>query len=387
MGNERGAESSSLLSLHVVGAGIGESIILQIPHESRPGRFHWGVVDCYSASKDPWKNPTLRFLRSKKDLGACRLDFACVTHPHDDHLFGFWHLFASDDVVVEKFWRFPADDWTLLRAFRGLSGDFALHAEYPRLERELSNLLKYTKKHRKSDDPSRYRRCLDYNKAVYRRLIHTIDSGNDVLLEISSLAPSSKQLDNHADRLAACLGDEESPRKRLFDPTRYDREIHNLLSVVLLVRFGDTHIILGADAECDSWIDILGNSDREEDGVHLSCDVIKVSHHGSVDAFHQPAWEEHAARRPPVVIITPYQRGSSRLPDSVMRERFAGCASEVHVTSELAEIGRVRKAFKSNFLRRKILRHVAGSSLPVHGKTVRVDHMGHVLRVDDLTIE
>lgn len=385
MATDQEANVDSLLSLHVIGSGIGESIILQIPHETVPGAFHWGVVDCYASSEDPNKNPTLNFLREHRALGALRIDFVCVTHPHEDHLYGLWHLFADPAFSIDKFWRFPTDGPSLLRTYAYLAQETPNHEIYPRLQRELNNLFEHTKEHRR--DTERYRRWTNYNPNVYTREIHTIETARPVLFRIASLAPSSKQLDRHSDHLAACFLDFESPREWEFDPTRFDRRIHNAVSVVLLVTFGETRILLGADAEIDSWKDIMNDSRRKADGCDLQCEVVKASHHGSETGFYEPAWKEHASQHTPVTIITPYERGSSRLPGPAMLQKFAGYASEVHVTSRPGSIGKSSTGIRSGVLRRRKARHVAGRAIPVRGKTVRMDHRGHVLRVDDLTIE
>ncbi len=376
MANELDA-ADSLLSLHVIGSGVGESIILQIPHESQHGQFHWGVVDCYSPRPDPAENKTLQFLLSRRDLGAGELDFACITHPHEDHLYGFWQLFAAEEIRIERFWCFPADEPMLLKVFAALKEqNRGKHPERTRLQDELQKLFEHTKEHRKSKDPARYRRPQGYNKSIYERMISTIDDNSRVLMSIAALAPSSRQLDKHSTELGNCLTDDR------FDPTSYSRQIHNRLSVVLHVRFGDTRIILGADAESDSWSDVVSDSDRRRDGLALSCSVIKVSHHGSENAIFDPAWEEHASQTKPTAIITPYQR--SRLPRSGGLARLKERAS-VHVTSRGDGTPAVSGKCESRLLAMRA-RQLAGDSLPVAGKTIRVDHHGTVISVEDLAI-
>ena len=109
-----------LLTVHVLGAGKGESIVLRLPD----GR--WGVVDCYAGSvADPLTNPTLQFL---SEQGATELEFLCLTHPHDDHFRGMSQLLET--FPVRYFWH-----------FNGLSGrDFFKLVEYLRDEAEGTGL-------------------------------------------------------------------------------------------------------------------------------------------------------------------------------------------------------------------------------------------------------
>jgi len=68
-------EPKKLLGIHVIGAGKGESILLELPNRE------WGVVDCFSPSlTKKHLNQTLRLLA---DFDVTRLCFICLTHPHE----------------------------------------------------------------------------------------------------------------------------------------------------------------------------------------------------------------------------------------------------------------------------------------------------------------
>src|SRR5579872_584692 len=95
MTEDFGGVAEDLLEVHVINAGVGESIVIRMPGEG------WGVVDCYSrCAADPDANPTVRFLR---DRGVVRLEFLCLTHPHDDHYRGMSHLLELFNP--RYFWR------------------------------------------------------------------------------------------------------------------------------------------------------------------------------------------------------------------------------------------------------------------------------------------
>lgn len=376
MANDHDASVDSLLSLHVIGAGVGESIIIQIPHETKKRLFHWGVVDCYSSSAEFTANKTLQYLLSKREVGACDLDFACVTHPHKDHMYGFWHFFADSKVNVNRFWRFDADDPTLLRAVAAINErNHGQHPERKRIQQELELLLEHTKQLRIGQDSSKYRRCAGFNKCIYRRDIKSIGD-IPVPLSIAILAPSATQLDKHTAEIAKCFTNDT------FDATRYNRQIHNLLSVVLHVQFGETRIILGADAESGSWSDIVSDSDRREAGVELSCHVIKVSHHGSENAIHNDAWNEHAAHAKPTAIIAPYRHSKLPKPNGLSRLHKK---ATVYVTSGETEEQAVRGSFQSGLLTRRASQ-VVDAAGQANAITVRVDHVGKVVSVEELAI-
>jgi hypothetical protein len=93
-------KKTKLLTIHVIGAGIGESIILELPNGQ------WGVVDCYASKiSDETTNQTLNFLKRRK---VETLAFLCLTHPHQDHFRGITHLLNRYKGKLERFWIFPA---------------------------------------------------------------------------------------------------------------------------------------------------------------------------------------------------------------------------------------------------------------------------------------
>ena len=84
------------LSIHVLGAAKGESIIVQLPD----GR--WGVVDSYAGSPDdPSTNPTVTFLRDK---GVRELRIPLSDAPSRRPFSGMVQLL--DEFPVRYFWHF-----------------------------------------------------------------------------------------------------------------------------------------------------------------------------------------------------------------------------------------------------------------------------------------
>lgn len=123
---------SRRLRVHVLGAGKGESLVLELPDGK------WGVVDCYARHlADPSANPTVRFLR---EHGVTALEFLCLTHPHDDHFRGMSHLLECFEV--SQFWRFGS--WSR-QQLKDLLDDIAAEAQLSGgSEKEASDDLRRT---------------------------------------------------------------------------------------------------------------------------------------------------------------------------------------------------------------------------------------------------
>lgn len=83
-----------MLRIHVLNVGHGDSIVLE--HEDNGARS-FGVIDSNGVlGQDP---PALVKLRA---LGAKRLSFVALTHPHADHFVGLHRILKEFDGEVGR---------------------------------------------------------------------------------------------------------------------------------------------------------------------------------------------------------------------------------------------------------------------------------------------
>jgi len=276
------------LSIHVLGAAKGESIIVQLPN----GR--WGVVDCYARSLNhPETNPTLKFLH---ESGVEKLEFLCLTHPHDDHYRGMSQILR--EFPVEYFWHFGAQS----------------AAHFKKLVNYLRKEAIRTGDQDAIDDVDEYIRIwLDVRgkrQAGTTRFkasrpgvpLYPVPADPHANLQIVGLAPSDDQADDYHQAFESCVDDQGRFRERL------PHSHHNRISVGLQIRFGMTRIILGGDVEKPGWIDVLKDL-RDAD---LSAHLVKVSHHGSENGYCDGLWPRFSAQGKPDALVTAY--ASQNLP-------------------------------------------------------------------------
>lgn len=229
------AVESKSLCVHVLNVGDGDSIVIQFPEKD--GKRKYALVDCYLANK------TINYLKKFKDVygeDVDELEFVCATHPHSDHILGIPKILDTFQGNIQEFWG---------SGFRHNSGTYA-------------NIIEKIE--------------LDPNIRFFRVTSGMERTINDV--KVSVLAPS------------------------IYLRNRYDTYGVNInnASVVLKLEYKaegvvyPSVIILGGDAQFDSWSKILEEyphyrkTDNPDSHIQieksfnpLNCSVLKVAHHGS----------------------------------------------------------------------------------------------------------
>jgi beta-lactamase superfamily II metal-dependent hydrolase len=225
---------SKSLCVHVLNVGDGDGIVIQFPEVD--GSRKYAVVDCYKSSK------MLPYL--KKLNADMKLEFVCATHPHYDHIKGIPKLLDEYKGRIAEFWDSGFRHTTLT---------------YDRMMGKIEN-----------DPGTSFMRVT----SGMERYINGV--------KVSVLAPS------------------------IYLRNRYDTwgvNINNA-SVVLKLEYLDpgadpevtkpSVVILGGDAQFDSWAKVLEEYPHHEKTTNpdqrikmeksfnpLNCQALKVAHHGS----------------------------------------------------------------------------------------------------------
>jgi len=247
--------------IHVLNVGHGDSIVLELPDNM------WGVVDC-SKTAGQAEPPALTLLRRKN---VQRLKFICLTHPHWDHFHGMLDIikhFTSDGRNVEQFWDFGLDK----DKFTVFKRSFGSEREFTELQRLYDFVLARVLKKK-----------IQYLEAKQNTVCFRLSN-----LEIFSLAP----LGRDTIRYVKSWGSDKAIDE-------------NLLSVVLVIIYGQARAVLGSDTK--SWEDILklwrkdcGSSHRKK----RAFDFVKVSHHGSRYGNHEGLWNSFTVKQQSVAVIS-----------------------------------------------------------------------------------
>jgi beta-lactamase superfamily II metal-dependent hydrolase len=255
--------STDQLEISIFGPGVGEGVVVHV------GDGKWLVVDsCLNSSTR--RPAALEYL---EDIGvAVERDVAAVvlTHWHDDHTRGASEIlracsqadfFCSGAMNQHEFFQLVASAHQLeLKAGGGSGIDemarvFEVLRERPRSGRTVSP------------------QYATANTVIYRQS-HCI---------VEALSPSSA---SQTRGFLSFAPDARVPKRAIPNPGP------NEMSVAIHIQFGSIAALLGADLE-------VGSSDAVGWRAVMQCRrnppgracIVKVPHHGSAGADHQPIWD------------------------------------------------------------------------------------------------
>ena len=236
------------LRIHVLNVGHGDAVIIELPDYGDGATqtlARFGVVD-FGARRGADRGVARDYLDrlaqlriDGQEITDYQVEFACVTHPHNDHYGGLQRFMSRHVSKVRRFWdcgfRTTAlTDNTILAAHVIPPQDIM----FPR---------------------------------VAAGAVYTFGR-----VRVTVLAPSI-DLRNRFDTYGVGMND---------------------ASIVLKVEMNNSRVILAADAEFASWgkiteeyprtarinfhKDAQGLAERSESSEQLTCDLLKLSHHGSM---------------------------------------------------------------------------------------------------------
>ena len=258
------------LRIHFVNVNHGDATIIEFPDETQTNKARFGVVD-FGAKKAVDRGLMRDYLEAliavrmaDDQVSDYIIEFACCTHPHNDHYGGlkkFMDKFSNATTPannkVEAFW------------------DCGFRTNSTQYNQILEGIL------------------ANQNIQFLR-----LGSGSEFKfgdVRIAVLAPSV-DLRNRFDTFGIGKND---------------------ASIVLKIQYRNSNIILTGDAEFASWGksteefprreeidfygDALGLAERNETSDQLKCDLLKLSHHGSM---HGTSLEYLERIKPNRIVIT-----------------------------------------------------------------------------------
>lgn len=334
------SDELSEAEVYVLGSGRGESIVIRIKREGTADV--WGVIDCCADSNiDPEKNATLRFLRR---LEVTRVEFVCLTHPHEDHCRGLHHLLEAEELEVGCVFMYAATCAEFLtklynetaeqtKKAREKAGDGestgggdagveGVSRHFTALRSCLNNKLEegYCE-----EDHVAPGKCVFPCLKGTRRERDPIDS-----VAIVALGPETSALHEYCRRVKGVTDDAGNT------VVATARENLNLLSSSFILVGKGSSALLAGDVLDYAWTRIVP---RWKDGLS-ECELVKVAHHGSMGSMGIEAelWRTIGDRGRNRVMGVIAPKFGSKLPRPEAVDYLLGQGARVFVTHVTPQI-------------------------------------------------
>lgn len=318
------------LEITCFGPGYGECIVVHIPGAG------WGVIDsCVHEVGKSVKSLPLDYLLGILKEPYPKLAFVILTHPHEDHYRGMDVLIREYPGGVERVCRYGGEGVRELKTY--------INQRKLAYQSVLPGLIDVFKAMSESKTRGSQLRRLNEMSLILDLKEANVEGYGKTDIKLLALSPSSQAVTKYVEILFNAYPEVGKPVHALRD------DLHNLISVALLLQIGEIQIVFGSDLEnypdnSLGWSAVVLNCDIPD----LRADLVKVSHHGSETGFNREAWKRHCGLKKPVSIITPFINGNKIIPTSEDAKRFKVMSSKVGLTSLTKLSNNASKYYKRN---------------------------------------
>lgn len=272
---------SKYLELYVFDVGHGDCFMLNYNNSE------CGIIDCY---KGPVEDGFL-LLKTLDELGIKTIRFLCITHPDIDHMDGVSRLLEhiiDRKIDVHEIWLYGGFELQRLDTYMA---EQAIDAE-SKLHRVLNGnevITKYEviQKKRRHKEFKGLMKYVDFRYEQKRKRkigfrFVELKGVNPISsyfwgAEFHSLAPSDATIYNYL------------RPERLFSNIFSSKDMisdRNLISSVLLIKYGESIMVIPGDTGKDTWVESQAEFERKKneyakyvDGI--GANFFKLPHHGS----------------------------------------------------------------------------------------------------------
>lgn len=298
-----------MLNFHVLNVGNGDCIVVE--HKKGDERF-FGLVDSFSPkTKQPSKG-----LEKLKELGAESLSFVCLTHPHRDHYRGMLSVLKHYQGKIDQFFVFPAGEY-LGSKLKDLAAKYVEVVEAQddcELTADIFEFLGILKFLDQDIDHERVQQCSGPENKI------PVLGFSDV--EVTAVLPFLNFKGSYMQRI------------RKNDPTIFESEDENHLSVVLQFTYAGMKVVLGADASRPCWNE-RRRWERTRGLAKLRSVSAKLPHHGSKydcndEVLEVIFSEDQKIRRTALISANGKTHPSSEVLESLERQGIEPYCTNLH---------------------------------------------------------
>ncbi|MDX5333502.1 MAG: hypothetical protein LPK58_05595 [Gammaproteobacteria bacterium] len=269
-----------MLKIWVLQAGRGDSIVIE--YHGHEGAV-FGVVDSnHTGTGDP---PALRKLR---ELGAQRLSFVALTHPHNDHYTGLSNIMAAYEGAIDSFYSFPILNYITnpvrLRKLSRTYTSFVESTESPTAKKRAHEFIEILVRAKEQIGLPNWEEPVGVKNQI-------MPAGFDgVLLEV--LLPPASAKGRYFQMI-------ENGDTGIVD----GNPNLNHLSLAFRLSYAGKSVVLGGDGTFENWID--QNRKWKRGSVRVDATAVKLPHHGSgIDSQESVLRNLYSAEQPRFGVIS-----------------------------------------------------------------------------------
>jgi beta-lactamase superfamily II metal-dependent hydrolase len=289
------------LVIHVLNVGFGDTTIIEFPAEPDADNQacmvrSYGLVDC----RDAGKTREYLLALAERRPSTTQLKFLCATHPHADHISGIRAMILDECFTPREFW--DSGFRHTSQSYRGIL--MALKERRVPLARVSSGMEQHfgtVQVTALAPSPTLRNSCGSYAVRI---------NNASIVLRLENRASVHAAIASALDQ-----GD---------------------IDAALIREVGKSTMILGGDAELESWAQIAkeyAQVDRASDQSPLvrgminllACRALKVAHHGSMQSSALDIYER---MRPALAIISSKQERKAKLGLPAPRRLFPHPAAQ-----------------------------------------------------------
>lgn len=280
------------LDFCVFGRGFGECIVIGIGEE-------YIIIDSFNNPLT--RNPIALDYLDAIGVSYTHIKDVIVSHWHTDHIAGVSTILDASKNAKVVF--SPIIREGIFNKFINLGIQQNLSSTS-----EFAKVLQYIEK--------RGLACVKCPSANTRIFGNTMLSN----VELYSLSPQSYEILDYISSLIL----KNSGKK-----TSYEYNDDNLLSIVLMLKYGNDGILLGGDLETSQdknkgWDAVVDNYEHD-----VKSSVFKIPHHGSITGHNDGVWKTLLCNKP-ISILTAFNKGY-KLPNDSDVNRIKALSKELYI--------------------------------------------------------
>jgi beta-lactamase superfamily II metal-dependent hydrolase len=242
-----------LLKVYILNVKHGDSIVIQYTNDDKN---YFGVIDSNISGTD--EPPALLKLI---ELGAERLSFVALTHPHRDHYLGLPRILEYFNNKIDHLYTFPIGSYLpgRLKKLGKIYQKVHDSVDSPTLKMDTTEFVKFLVLAKRNIGMDKWEEPTGH----YSPIAPTGFAG----VELKVLLPLSKVKGYYFQLIEQESLEAVKPRDE------------NALSLAMSVKYADCEIILGGDCSSESWMEHKIFCKRG--AINVNGNIVKLPHHGS----------------------------------------------------------------------------------------------------------